>query len=92
MAAAKLYLRPVGLLYGVVADAAVADGLALPLAGGPIAFTSAELIEGVPGNTKRQMFTAHALAGQREADLAALSSASPRRGLPSPASGSTARC
>ncbi len=72
MADAKLYLRPLGLLYGATADAAIAEGLALPLAGGPIAFTAAELIEGVPGNTRTRLFTARALAESRDADLAAL--------------------
>ena len=72
MASAKLYLRPIGLIYGAAADAAIAEGLALPLAGGPIAFAQAELIEGTPGNTKRRLFTAHALAASGDADLAAL--------------------
>ena len=62
MADAKLYLRPLGFLYGAAAEAAIADGLALPLAGGPIAFTAAELIEGEPGSAERRMFTAPALA------------------------------
>ncbi len=61
MANAKLYLRPVGLLYGAVAEAAIAEGLALPLAGGGIAFTAAELIEGEPGTSRRRLFTARAL-------------------------------
>ena len=72
MASAKLYLRPIGLIYGAAADAAIAEGLALPLAGGPIAFAQAELIEGTPGNAKRRLFTAHALAASGDADLAAL--------------------
>ena len=72
MANAKLYLRPIGLLYGAAADAAVAEGVALTLAGGPIAFVAAELIEGSPGSEKRQIFTAHALADTRDAALAAL--------------------
>jgi dihydropteroate synthase len=72
MAAAKLYLRPVGFLYGATAGAAVADGLALPLAGGPIAFTAAELIEGEPGNSRMRQFAAPALAASADADLAAL--------------------
>ena len=62
MSSAKLYLNPIGLLYGAPAKAARAEGLALPLAGGPIAFTAAELIEGVPGQAKRRLFTAPALA------------------------------
>jgi dihydropteroate synthase len=69
MAEAKLYLRPIGLLYGATADEAVAGGLALPLAGGPIAFAGAELIEGSPGNTRTRLFTAHALAESRDTDL-----------------------
>jgi dihydropteroate synthase len=72
MASAKLYVRPIGLLYGATAAEAVAEGLALPLAGGPIAFAAAELIEGVPGNTRMRLFTAHALASSGEADLASL--------------------
>ncbi len=72
MADAKLYVRPVGLLYGATAQAAVADGLALPLAGGPIAFTAVELIEGVPGNTRMRLFAAPALASSGDADLATL--------------------
>jgi dihydropteroate synthase len=72
MASAKLYVRPIGLLYGATADAAVADGLALPLAGGPIAFTAAELIEGEAGKTRMRLFAAPALASSGDADLAAL--------------------
>jgi dihydropteroate synthase len=72
MASAKLYVRPIGLLYGAAAAEAVAEGLALPLAGGPIAFAAAELIEGVPGNTRMRLFTAHALVSSGEADLASL--------------------
>ena len=63
---AKLYLRPVGFLYGQTAAAAVAEALALPLAGSTIAFTSAELIEGRPGSTKRRLFAAPALAKSRD--------------------------
>jgi len=69
MASAKIYVRPVGLLYGATADAAVADGLALPLAGGPLAFSAAELIEGEPGKTRMRLFAAPALASSGDADL-----------------------
>jgi dihydropteroate synthase len=68
----RLYVRPIGLLYGAAAAAAVAEGLALPLAGGPIAFAAGEVIEGVPGETRSRMFTAHALAASSDADLEAL--------------------
>ncbi len=47
-----IYLEPVGLLYGIVAKDAVALGAALPLAGGPIAFSAVRLWEGEPGNVK----------------------------------------
>jgi dihydropteroate synthase len=72
MAGAKLYLRPIGLLYGATADAALAEGLALPLAGRFIAFAAAELIEGRPGQTKKRLFTAHALKESRDTALSAL--------------------
>jgi dihydropteroate synthase len=72
MADQKLYLRPIGFLYGPPADAAVEDGLALPLAGGPIAFTSAVLIEGDPKSSQRRLVTAHALNETSDADLTAL--------------------
>jgi dihydropteroate synthase len=70
MAEAKLYLRPLGFLYGATAKAAVGEGLALLLAGGPIAFTAAELIEGEPGSSKRALFTARALTEAKDAGLA----------------------
>src|SRR5215467_13063307 len=69
MVDAKLYLRPVGLLYGATANEAVASGLALPLAGGPIAFAAAELIEGAPGDSKTRLFTVRSLAESRDPDL-----------------------
>lgn len=65
----KLYLRPLGLLYGPPADAAIEDGLALPLAGGPIAFTAAVLIEGNAANSRRRLCTAATLKEVRDADL-----------------------
>jgi dihydropteroate synthase len=69
MADTKLYLRPIGFLYGAAAQEAMADGLALPLAEGPIAFTAAELIEGAPGTGKARLFTARSLAESHDADL-----------------------
>ena len=50
----------------------MADGLALPLAGGPIAFAAAELIEGAPGEAKRRLFSAPALVQSKDPDLAAV--------------------
>ena len=74
MGESHLYLRPLGFLYGDAGDAAVAGGLALPLAGGPIAFTVAELIEGEPGRASRRTVSAAALVKERARDayLAAL--------------------
>ncbi|MGH6737251.1 MAG: dihydropteroate synthase [Methyloceanibacter sp.] len=72
MAEGKLYFRPIGFLYGPAADAAVEDGLALPLAGGPIAFTAAVLIEGNATNSRRRLFTAQALRNVRDSDLGAV--------------------
>jgi dihydropteroate synthase len=69
MADDMLYLRPIGFLYGDTAAKAIAEGLALPLAGGPIVFTAAELIEGTPGAAKRRLVTAQDLARSRDADL-----------------------
>lgn len=43
-AATQIYVRPVGLLSGAAARAACASGKALPLAGGPLAFTHAEVL------------------------------------------------
>jgi dihydropteroate synthase len=72
MADAKLYLRPIGFLYGPPAEAAVAEGLALPLAGGPLAFTAGVLIEGTPSKSTRRLLAAAALKAARDADLKAL--------------------
>ena len=69
MPSGKLYLRPVGLLYGAPADGAISEGRALALAGGPIAFTAAEVIEGLPGDCKRRLFSAQELAASGDRDL-----------------------
>jgi dihydropteroate synthase len=69
MADDRLYLRPIGFLYGDTAAKVVAEGLALPLAGGAIAFTAAELIEGTPHAAKRRLVTAQDLARSRDTDL-----------------------
>jgi dihydropteroate synthase len=72
MADAKLYLRPIGFLFGATAVTAVAEGLALPLTGRSIAFAAAELIEGRPGRSKQRLFTARALTESRDAALSVL--------------------
>jgi dihydropteroate synthase len=72
MTDAKLYLRPLGFLYGDAADAALNSGVALALAGGPIAFTAVELIEGSASESERQLLTATAVAASRDRDVTAL--------------------
>ena len=72
MAEGKLYLRPIGFLYGPPAEAAIEDGLALPLAGGPIAFTAAVVIEGDPTSSQRRLVSVEALEESRDADLGAV--------------------
>ena len=72
MADAKLYLRPIGFLYGDIAAKAVAEGAGLSLAGGAVAFTAAELIEGTPTRSHRRLMAARELAQSHDADLAHL--------------------
>jgi len=72
MAEGKLYLRPIGFLYGPPAEAAIEDGLALPLAGGPIAFTAAVVIEGDPTHSQRRLVAVEALEESRDAGLGAV--------------------
>jgi dihydropteroate synthase len=45
--APRRLVEPLGLLHGPEADAAVAAGIALPLGGGPAAFTACALIDGL---------------------------------------------
>ncbi|XSG83448.1 MAG: dihydropteroate synthase [Methyloligella sp. ZOD6] len=68
----RLYLRPLGFVYGPAAKTAMAEGFALPVAGGPVAFTMAEIVEGVPGKAKRRMATAGDLSLTKDTDLYAL--------------------
>jgi dihydropteroate synthase len=72
MADPKLYLRPIGFLYGETAAEAVAEGAAFALAGGPISFTAAELIEGVPASTERRLLTAKDLHASHDTELVSL--------------------
>jgi len=51
----SIYLKPSGFLFGAAASEAVHDGQAGLLAGGPIAFTLADVIEGVPGDTRSEL-------------------------------------
>jgi dihydropteroate synthase len=61
-----IYLHPVGLVAGVAARAMLAEGLALPLAGGPLAFAGAFVIEGEPGRTGSRYLDARALAASQD--------------------------
>lgn len=65
-----LYLHPVGLVTGDAARMMGAEGLALPLAGGPLAFAGALVIEGGAGRSHSRYLDARALAAS--GDLAAL--------------------
>ena len=50
------YVRPLGLISGAVAQSMCADGQALPLAGGPLAFTHGEVISrDKSGNPQRSV-------------------------------------
>ena len=60
----KQYLRPLGILSGAAARDAVAAGLALPLAGGPFAYSLVEIIERHgPGDIRRTLKSASPLKG-----------------------------
>ncbi|MEK9662935.1 MAG: dihydropteroate synthase, partial [Alphaproteobacteria bacterium] len=65
-----LYLEPIGLLAGATAARAVADGDALPLAGGPCAFTHTERIERGGGVSQSVRLTADAVRRQAEVEPA----------------------
>jgi dihydropteroate synthase len=71
MSDGKIYLRPLGFLYGQQAYAGIEDGIALPLAGGAIAFTNVELIQGGPKKSKAYMFSVPALSEAGDPDLRA---------------------
>lgn len=66
----NIYLRPQGLLYGPAARLAVEDGHAGRLAGGQIAFSALEVIEGAAGTAKRSFAPFAHLAGAREEAIA----------------------
>ncbi len=67
-----LYIKPLGILFGHHAKQAVETGLALPLAGVSAAFTTAELIEGRPGQTKSVIARAATLQAIEESAIAEL--------------------
>lgn len=67
-----LYLQPLGLIAGAAAAQAVSAGEAQPLAGGPLVFTHAGVIEGQPGRARRRLLRVVDLREARDPDLAAL--------------------
>ena len=60
----KRYLRPLGFLSGPAAAAAIEKGRALPLAGGPLAFSLVEIIERADARTHRSIVAAPDLADE----------------------------
>jgi dihydropteroate synthase len=70
--AASLWLRPVGLLRGSVAEAAVGAGSAWPLAGGPFAFALIEVLALRDGMLVAATSTLAALHGWAAAQRAAM--------------------
>jgi dihydropteroate synthase len=73
----KRYLRPVGILAGAAARAAVEQGAALPLAGGPLAFSLVEVIERTGSGIHRHIAAAPGLRDDLSLHLAARSSVGP---------------
>ena len=65
----SLYLRPLGLLYGAAATAAVEGGHAGWLAGGPVAFSALEVIEGEAGDATRSFSPFAKLAASPEPEI-----------------------
>jgi dihydropteroate synthase len=69
------FLRPLGFISGSTARAAVEQGRALPLAGGPLAFTLVEIIERAgPGRVARHIVP---IDGARDALMAHTAARSP---------------
>ncbi|MDZ4792550.1 MAG: dihydropteroate synthase [Hyphomicrobiales bacterium] len=68
----KVYLRPMGIIWGATAAQAVAEGIALPLCGAPAAFLAAQIIEGEPGATKHAIARAPTLTAIDEPSVQTL--------------------
>ena len=59
------YLRPLGLLSGSAARDAIACGIALPLAGGPLAFSLVEVIDRIaPGDVRHRIVPTDDMASE----------------------------
>jgi dihydropteroate synthase len=85
---AQVYLRPVGLITGDAAQAAVEAGWALPLCGGEAAFTGCEIWQRRPQGIDRTFLPAADLAGwlQRQPDEVRAAAAALRDRLCAPPS------
>lgn len=68
----KLYIRPTGFVWGDTATEAIAQGMALPVAGELAACLGYELIEGAPGAAKRQLVHARDLSASADVQIKAL--------------------
>lgn len=62
----KAYLRPSGFIWGRTANAAIAEGCAIQIAGGDIAAALFEVIEGSPQNARCRMIGARDLAASAD--------------------------
>ncbi|MEJ2227371.1 MAG: dihydropteroate synthase [Alphaproteobacteria bacterium] len=58
-----------GILWGLAAAEGIREGQALPLAGGPAAFSAIEIIEGAPGSTTRKIALARDIAASSETSI-----------------------
>ena len=65
----KVYLRPTGFMWGDAATEARAQGVALPVAGGPVCCLGFEVIEGEPGTATRCFVSARDLRASADADI-----------------------
>jgi dihydropteroate synthase len=68
----RIYLRPLGLIWGDAASGAISEGAALPVAAGPAACLAFEVIEGAAGRAKRRIVAARELAASGEPQIKAL--------------------
>jgi dihydropteroate synthase len=68
----RIYLRPIGFVWGAAAKIAAADGAALPIACGPAVCLAFEVIEGAAGRAKRRIVPARDLADSGDAQIGRL--------------------
>ncbi|GBE42203.1 MAG TPA: dihydropteroate synthase [Rhizobiales bacterium] len=68
----KIYLRPAGFLYGRAAPEAASGGKAGVIAGGGVGFAMAQVIEGAPGDARRELRSFSELFASRDPAIAGL--------------------